>query len=933
MMAFIFFFYVILFVFTLISKSAFLDIFCITIWSTISVISIVKILSKKYGHFISFAWAIIITFAVPSSIGAISLVTFGYNTFVRIIQFWSTPFSILCILKRLHCSFNFCKLGLNLRSWIRSSMKIFSISDANLLFLYTVVYLIAKILMIRLLMFHSSTESILFFWTSFGFFMFDFILLYLLSQLMLGLLLYQVNVALRFKRNLIISYGLLAFDFFLSHCIYPIVYGTLYGGDVWRHLGNIGEIIRNGNYGPYILGPGEWTKLDRNNLINGRPTGKYYIEILGLPVPYSLVSDKLSYSYFYSFVLFLTGAKGINDAVFLSMKWLSVSLWSVTFPMFVLSSLEIATKHNLTRNSKIWLYLPFLQSSFYFINIYAGLPCVPISFSVSIMLIPTMVLLMNHNLNFKEYSMLIFLSFFTHISCALSIITFIIIRELKPKIFNNITKKNWRIIFTALFIFMCSFLPIFLDTFENRTSFVNLEIKNVILQVGFYLSTLPFLKNFASMHDSFYKAVSYKISLTESIFPLLVSFHVISVTFNFLIILLGSYCMLRYFYNKRFSFVPLYYIVVLLSAFISFHLMRGARPVSLRLNLSRDVTLFVITIFGLIFFTTGSKFFHWKLKLNMKRVYHVTLFILLGINSIFTIFLEPIGYNVSENEINTAIGILEQDSNVSILASPLCLLSLRGITANQFYYGGFVVKGKQDVEKVLNSLYLEFLSGKIKISKLKKYTNTSKCYIIINTDLYGKVKLDDISYFSIEEADLMDIYNDDETFWEPYLFGEGNFTTELSEELIEKFNGTSSLQIRILPGNYKYTGLKHTYESYQDWSSKEFLCFYFYGTNSGRTWRVRIFAPNCENCFVYHFIDNWNGWKFLVIPLSEFSYIGTPKWTAVKSLNIYYEPITSHIYYIDYVFTASLSWGIETYNTGNVFDNILVYELTFESDA
>jgi hypothetical protein len=151
-----------------------------------------------------------------------------------------------------------------------------------------------------------------------------------------------------------------------------------------------------------------------------------------------------------------------------------------------------------------------------------------------------------------------------------------------------------------------------------------------------------------------------------------------------------------------------------------------------------------------------------------------------------------------------------------------------------------------------------------------------------------------------EETSVIEIYDDDETFWSVYQSGGGSFGVTLSEETTIKTKGTSSLKMAVAAGSFAEIGAQHSYGAGQDWSSKEFLALYFYGTNNGETWKVQISdAPAGGPGYrEYHFVNNFSGWKRLVFGLANPTVSGgSLNLAAVRSIFVYTSaPVSSNVY-------------------------------------
>jgi len=159
----------------------------------------------------------------------------------------------------------------------------------------------------------------------------------------------------------------------------------------------------------------------------------------------------------------------------------------------------------------------------------------------------------------------------------------------------------------------------------------------------------------------------------------------------------------------------------------------------------------------------------------------------------------------------------------------------------------------------------------------------------------------------LEETSPIEIYDDDEAFWGVFKGGTGSFDIAISEETIEKVKGTSSLKMAIGSGTYAYVGVSHDYTVPQDWSGKEYFCFYFYGVNSGNTWKWKIFDTDGD-FYEQTFTDNFSGWKRFVWPFNTLTAIGTPNLASISRLELYTFPSATSITYLDRTLTDIGQW-------------------------
>jgi len=114
------------------------------------------------------------------------------------------------------------------------------------------------------------------------------------------------------------------------------------------------------------------------------------------------------------------------------------------------------------------------------------------------------------------------------------------------------------------------------------------------------------------------------------------------------------------------------------------------------------------------------------------------------------------------------------------------------------------------------------------------------------------------------------LYDDDETFWTVFGWGSGNISASGGEETSIVKKGTSSMRISASSGGtYQNMTLNHSWSDYQDFSGYDFLCLYIYGHNSGKPISLYLLTPDWSNYAYWAFVDNWSGWKRIVLPLRK----------------------------------------------------------------
>jgi len=127
----------------------------------------------------------------------------------------------------------------------------------------------------------------------------------------------------------------------------------------------------------------------------------------------------------------------------------------------------------------------------------------------------------------------------------------------------------------------------------------------------------------------------------------------------------------------------------------------------------------------------------------------------------------------------------------------------------------------------------------------------------------------------LEETDPTVIIDDGGVaFWVQSSWGTGSIgnVTEF-DDTAEKAKGANSYRIEVGSGSNAKWQIYHDFNPNVDWSNKNFICFYVYGTNNGNSLSIR-FGDN-TNFHFYVITDNFSGWKRFVIPFNAMSKGGT----------------------------------------------------------
>jgi hypothetical protein len=148
-------------------------------------------------------------------------------------------------------------------------------------------------------------------------------------------------------------------------------------------------------------------------------------------------------------------------------------------------------------------------------------------------------------------------------------------------------------------------------------------------------------------------------------------------------------------------------------------------------------------------------------------------------------------------------------------------------------------------------------------------------------------------------ADAGVVYEDDEGFWATASGGSGDIDVAVSEETGTVASGSSSLRYRAVSGSKAWINIQHTFTATQDWSGYDNMAFYWYGRNSGEVFTVTVEAPFYADRFVGSFVDDFGGWRRVVLRLSGFDSVGSPDWDSVGKMMIGVSNCDTATWYID----------------------------------
>ncbi len=192
-----------------------------------------------------------------------------------------------------------------------------------------------------------------------------------------------------------------------------------------------------------------------------------------------------------------------------------------------------------------------------------------------------------------------------------------------------------------------------------------------------------------------------------------------------------------------------------------------------------------------------------------------------------------------------------------------------------------------------------------------------------------------------EEESAVVIADDTQTsFWTYSGEGAGTIAWTLTDDTDVKEKGANSLKIVSGAGSSASGSLNHTYGSDQDWSGKDFFCYYWYGANTGATFRFILFGSSGHtgaNAAVYPLTDNFTGWKRIVVPLIGYSEAGGDYDTAyIYKIHIDCEVSANTVgtWYLDRMLVDTGQWvATEVYVPDTILASGSAVKLWFWSGA
>jgi len=445
---------------------------------------------------------------------------------------------------------------------------------------------------------------------------------------------------------------------FILHSYMPIVYGTIYGGDQWWHMANEEQIIRTGVYGPVLFGDGSWKELNRSEVFQGIEAGKLYVKIGGFNVPYAFVSGKVSYTFLYS--VSVSFSQLLNIDVFFNYWLLVPILWSLVVPAILFNVGRLFSWKESTS-----LLLSFLPSFFYFLNMY-GSNTAPISLGI-VLFFPSLLTWFNYLVKGDSKSLLLAVALtgvlYFNYSLVWVLLIMMGILSVAIRFFNDSRRKCYAILIVPLLFLLIMAIP-FLDTFENRSSFIP-ELTNNFVQTLFfkfagYLGDRLMLPTFSSRFDPFFGGVMYKSEVSSqfnlvSLLPMLI----LATTFLWIFVIAGIRKALKKRGSNRLPmlFLVVFFLVLEFSTFVVWYLLMAPHAMGLRLNSFRQIFMLLLAVLGLMYI-----YEFMKTKLRRVKTGVVFLALLIAFESATFYVLNPVSQNIASYEMDAIRYIYENNA-------------------------------------------------------------------------------------------------------------------------------------------------------------------------------------------------------------------------------------------------------------------------------
>jgi hypothetical protein len=130
--------------------------------------------------------------------------------------------------------------------------------------------------------------------------------------------------------------------------------------------------------------------------------------------------------------------------------------------------------------------------------------------------------------------------------------------------------------------------------------------------------------------------------------------------------------------------------------------------------------------------------------------------------------------------------------------------------------------------------------------------------------------------------------------------------TTLELDAVDKKHGVDCLKITYADDDTHLMVLYHDYSSDQDFSVKDYISFWWYGSNTGQNIYIDFINEDYatyNNGYSYSFLDNFAGWQLIHVLRSTFTPFGTPTgWNHIKCVAIANSDVVqSAVWKLDYL--------------------------------
>jgi hypothetical protein len=268
---------------------------------------------------------------------------------------------------------------------------------------------------------------------------------------------------------------------------------------------------------------------------------------------------------------------------------------------------------------------------------------------------------------------------------------------------------------------------------------------------------------------------------------------------------------------------------------------------------------------------------------NRNGLFAYEMLSLSGYN--FTVMLDS-----DNNILNSNVIILPFDKSTDIsreILDNLGTSSKKLVVLNLDGYGPFsksFLEGKAKINATLNS------------SGGNAFLHSPSDYAAASTVLEGS-PLDNSMEFIVdnhlEANDPTIIARDEQTLFWRTLTNNASSSLALTNDSIDKVNESDSLKQTWNISANGWAKVYHSWNSDQNWTNKDFLTFYWKGSNTGSLIQAGIYAPDALNMQRWVFYDNFSNWQRFVFPLntsSEGWQVGNPDLARVRQLEFFVSP-------------------------------------------